>query len=1057
MSARFVKLRLLGESSAEIEGKPLGADTTHVFAAVLALGLAPQRRITRTRLAALLWPDAAPARQAERLRWLLSKLRRLGMPMSASSVDVSVSDADIELDVRVELARLISDDANARDHALDQMEAVLPQYAPDFSPSFLRWVEEQRDVISDELLTALVPLMTDARQRADWTLTDRIARAIRRVAPLHEEATLVLAEALCARGDKSHGVAVLDQYLESLGEATSDLRLQAELLRRRIRTATAAPVVSERAPTFVGRRDALRRIQRSMAEATEGRGSAMLVAGPAGIGKTRLLDEVASFARTLGATVVQSRWHAADASRPLSGLTDVIAKLLELRGAAGCDPSTLEQLSHLSALDPSSTVPSAIPVSPQAVSGNPDWLRPALLDLLSAVSDEQALVVMLDDFQWADGSVRPLWDTVIQFAENRRILWCFAARSESVESATGLFSVLARSLLHLEWLVSLDIGDSRLMVDDLVGRGSRTASDAVRRDLLERGGGIPLVLQNVVHHWQATGDLASIPNSLAALLGFQLRLLAPSARRTLQVAGLLGAFATLDRLARVLRLSRPEFVDALAQLENAGILTTDRVGATQGHVLWAEAAIAQLESSVARVLHGHIADDLEREMEIAPTLPLLWEIARHWGHSGQSHQELIALTRGAEHLVRNRLYAAAAEVYGRAFDKSQDAQEQLRFLRRRIGLWRSAGDYEEMLVDIDRHESLAAAMDPLYDKHNELEMFRYTAYSNTPPWNDYAREALKCVADTSLSDSHRLHARHNCMRMAALAHEDQILEAACGASVGLVPRSHEDFRQYLLSEFSYQEKVGDLRQSLAAARELYARERSHGDPYMMAWSAQIVGVMESFAGAIAEGRRIAMEAITIARENQLTMLLEAAHAQLISSSCGYDPPAVARRYVDAADAEPGLPRTFLTIVVIPVAKAMLAIDENRPEEAIRLWPSNDIPDFRADGLAVRLAAGMWGRRNPEDAAPLHALAAELKDHFSQRKRGMGWSAAVYAEYLDAFEGEARADEFIRHYMQNVRRELVPPEWRLTPYVARATAAVLNASVATPGQTQLARH
>jgi len=66
--------------------------------------------------------------------------------------------------------------------------------------------------------------------------------------------------------------------------------------------------------------------------------------GPAGIGKTRLLDEAATRAALSGMQVVRVRCQAADTLRPLSGLMELIPRLLSLPGAAGVAPENLKRL-----------------------------------------------------------------------------------------------------------------------------------------------------------------------------------------------------------------------------------------------------------------------------------------------------------------------------------------------------------------------------------------------------------------------------------------------------------------------------------------------------------------------------------------------------------------------------------------------------------------------------------------------------------------------------------------------------------------------------------------
>ena len=67
---------------------------------------------------------------------------------------------------------------------------------------------------------------------------------------------------------------------------------------------------------FVGREEALARLERAFADAVERRGAVALVSGPAGIGKTRLLEHFAAQAEARGARVLFARSHSEDGVPP---------------------------------------------------------------------------------------------------------------------------------------------------------------------------------------------------------------------------------------------------------------------------------------------------------------------------------------------------------------------------------------------------------------------------------------------------------------------------------------------------------------------------------------------------------------------------------------------------------------------------------------------------------------------------------------------------------------------------------------------------------------------
>jgi DNA-binding SARP family transcriptional activator/tetratricopeptide (TPR) repeat protein len=1044
-----MKVCVLGDTTVESNGRSYAPDATHVFAALLVLALQPQHRMTRQRLAALLWSDAPSNRRAERLRWLLSKMRGLGVPLQVTPAEVRLSPSAIEIDYVALLAALEVATPEALPR-LDAVDAVFGNYEPDFSPAFRRWLEDQRDAIGDELLTRLVPMLSDMRQRGNWAATERIGRAIRRVSPLHEEATLAIAEALCAAGDKAHGIRVLDEYLGEVRDEDSPMRVPAELLRRRMSVSTDPSGSATQSVPFVGRLEQLQRFQSLLAQATAGRGAALLFCGPAGIGKTRLLDETASFAASVGrASVVRARCQPGDALRPLSGLADVIPKLLDLRGAAGCEPSTLDRLARLSEIEERGETELANRAASALLRNE---IRDACFDLLAAVSQEQTLVVQIDDFQWSDPTLSWLWDSIMSYAKEQRILWCFGARLDQPHEADALFPRDARALIINEWLLAFGREDAGLFLDKLLPDGRGAPSREVRDALLERGGGVPLALLELVRHWQTGGAIASVPASLAAAMDARLARLTPTARRTLQVSALLGTFSTLERLERVLQLPRSEFVDALAQLESTGILATDHAGATHGHVLWAEASLSHLEPSVALVLHRHVAEQFDGELQATPSPAFLWESARHWEAGGQTDRARAAVVRGAEHLARNGLYPEAAEAYRRAIDQSRDGEQQRNYTRQRIELFRLSGSWSKLPAEIDRHERLSRTIEPAYGEHSDLEAIRrHALYQIEGPSTALAEGALACASDARASNSHRLQASYDCIRYGEEGERRDILDEGYRILKTLTPVTPEDVQHYSLGHVQYNIVFGDQQEAARVSRAWLDYERAAGDRYRLAWSAKMAGWALETIGDI-DGARIAyLESLTVARDARLRLMQTAAYDLLVGLEIEYGDLQKARQLLEQwwSECEPFDHEVPLVGYTIGIARAQLALAEGDGAEALRRLPNEPALAgarlARMLQLSFRLSAIMLVSPGASEA---HELARELAPLLEIPGYQLGPIAAGYAEYLDMYHGTQATDAFMRRFMKDVWRELRPTR-RLAPFVERVLRSQPPPALRTP--------
>ena len=136
---------------------------------------------------------------------------------------------------------------------------------------------------------------------------------------------------------------------------------------------------------LLGRENELERAGRLLLAAREGESGALLIAGEPGIGKTRLLDEVAAMAE--GMRVLRAGGFESESELPFAGLIDLLRPLEpHVDGLRDAQRSALE---------------SALGLGP-AAGIDPLAVFVAVLELLSAAADECPLVLVVDDFQWLD-------------------------------------------------------------------------------------------------------------------------------------------------------------------------------------------------------------------------------------------------------------------------------------------------------------------------------------------------------------------------------------------------------------------------------------------------------------------------------------------------------------------------------------------------------------------------------------------------------------------------------------------------------------------------------
>ena len=209
----MIRLRTLGECTIQVADKPIGPESEILFALVLYLGSARGKRITRSEIMSLLWPQCSESNARHRLRQGLYQLRRLGAPVSATMANVLLNEADIWLDYAQppkHRRKLL------QDLAMNSAVDFLPGYHPDISEPFSRWLEAQRDSVRALLRQDLEAVLFDERTQGDLTPIVQLARACIELDPLNHNATLALAEAQAALGNGEESVAILDRYCSEI-------------------------------------------------------------------------------------------------------------------------------------------------------------------------------------------------------------------------------------------------------------------------------------------------------------------------------------------------------------------------------------------------------------------------------------------------------------------------------------------------------------------------------------------------------------------------------------------------------------------------------------------------------------------------------------------------------------------------------------------------------------------------------------------------------------------------------------------------------------------------
>ncbi|MEQ1689991.1 MAG: AAA family ATPase [Gemmatimonas sp.] len=627
-----IRLQTLGAAVIMVGEVRLSAAAGTLFSLLVRLSGTPGMMLSRDVLRRTLWPEQEDVRQRANLRQALYKLRGSGVRVSMQG-DVVILD---EAQVVRSFSRERTAEAFERDVTLghEPFGPFLPGFVVPW-PEFQEWIDVQREAVHADVRRVLIEQLRRRRDRADWGGADALARWLLQFDPLNEEATLTIAECTALSGSKTEAVAILDRYLAELGPTAGDIRLPATMLRKRIVEPASRGRLSF-APTerhFVGREEELAALTMSMRRARWHDGSAVLLHGPPGIGKSRLVHELEKVALIEGVRVVQTPCRESDLLRPLSVFFDMLPELMNAPGALGCSPESLTALRRLVPSERGASESVEDPTAPRPPMPMASSLRRAIIDLLSAVSDEKPMLLVVEDVHWID---EHSWDVLADLIDRAGAMRVFLLLTSREPHARPHRPQRAPLGLRPHRVPPLS-ADHCLLLSRAIGEDlSAPISDELGEWFVRASEGIPLFLRALVNHWIETGEAGGVPPTLQGVIEQRLSQLSGDALRVLQTAALLGKWATTERVQEVLQHTVAAMIGLISALESDGMLAPSPSSAWRCHELVARGAIERLHHLTRASLNFRIARILEQEMEQTSNASLLLPTLRHLRSAGES-------------------------------------------------------------------------------------------------------------------------------------------------------------------------------------------------------------------------------------------------------------------------------------------------------------------------------------------------------------------------------------------------------------------------------------
>ena len=1019
----MVKLYTLGRCRIETAKTVLTPRARLQFGLAMYLILERGKPVSRRHLLALFWPDRPEEAALHPLREALRKLRRKGLPIptddDAQRVVFPKSGAWVDVDGLAEL--------EVRE-LLERKYTLLSGCEEGLSAVHSDWLDEARAHLHTRIVKQLTEVLERLKLAADWPAVLEMTERILELAPEHKRAREMAMHArkiLQGRaGRQMVGVSreVHPKILVAREEAGSQIRF------------TKADYQASRDTTLVGRDADLRVLTSALQRAIEGHGSGIYLHGEAGIGKSRLVRELANIAKTDGVAVRCMFCQGHDRQRPLSVFVDMVPGLRDLPGSQGCYPQTYEYLDRLTRHDMSATMPK---LEAYEVEYLYEHIRQALFDLVEAVAHEQTLVFIVENIQWSDPHSWALLRDMTVRLESQTILFLFTSRSLWDEAAWGPPpEVIADQILE-----PLSIAASREHAYEYIAALEKIAEPDLVDWYVQVADGNPYFTEELVNNWVSSGERGNAPESLQILLDRRLQELDETALRILQTSAILGRNCTYDRLSAVLQYPDYHLLSGIEALGSRGMLTTNHDTLGDGinrilcrHDVLADRALKALSKHGLQLLHYKAGTILEQELQLLDSSSLLWDCAQHWYAAANTPKAIELGIACAVHLSNVGLTTDALDICKQTENFCSTPADRLKVLIIYIKILHLTCEWAEisrLFGDIHLiRESLGQDSNP----HDDLELIRLdTEWNLNQDWHQITDRAMRCIHDASASLPHKVEAGLILLKigtnMGELGLMDQVY-ALLSPTISALGPEHITLR--LTFEVIYHAICGDLDTCIVVSQELLQFARSHCRGARLA--RHILTCASGFrrTGYRDRGEDLYAEAFNITVNEKAWALAAIASHQLVLSNLergnleGAKEWAAKFENLNRPAEEIWGQRTFI------IATILIALESDDIELANKLFTT--FIDFFLKDSTVAARANFWAIairlkiRQNADHHSINELIDKLYDTGYVRLRRAGLQDVIaWALYLGlSYVGkQKRGQHILSEYVTNFRRDRSP--------------------------------
>ena len=436
--------------------------------------------------------------------------------------------------------------------------------------------------------------------------------------------------------------------------------------------------------TFVGRESELHQLEAAFNNAMSGVGSLSMVVGEPGIGKTALIEHLATYATLRGGkTLIGHCYEEGSLSLPYLAFVEAMRTYVLEREPQGLSTDLGTGAADVARIV--SEIRDRVQVELRDP-GDPDddrwWLLQGVSTFLRNVSTVQPLCIVLEDLHWSDRGTLDLLTHISRNLQGARLLIVGTYRDVEVDRAHPLSSALAElrrgSAFQRVPLRGLTVDEVQRMLSSLATQDVPWGlSEAVHRQTE----GNPLFVQEVVRYlveeglisheegrWWATGDqplAMAIPEGLRDVIGKRLSRLSQECNHLLSIAAVIGRDFALETLQAVSSTPEEEVLVGLEEALKVGVVEDQSRGTSARyhftHAFFRQTLYEETITPRRIRIHQQVAQSLEVQYS-ARLEDHAVELAEHFAFYSDSDQ--LAKAVNYSEMAANRAFTVFD--YGKA-------------------------------------------------------------------------------------------------------------------------------------------------------------------------------------------------------------------------------------------------------------------------------------------------------------------------------------------------------------------------------------------------------